>query len=53
MLDCETVRELALTLPEVEEHDHWGRPSFRVSGERGSWFMTQPGQERAIQATHY
>ena len=33
MLDCEAVRELALALPEVEEHDHWGCPSFRVKGK--------------------
>ena len=33
MLDCESVRALALALPEVEEHDHWGRPSFRVRGK--------------------
>jgi hypothetical protein len=25
-------RRLALSLPEAEERDHWGRPSFRVRG---------------------
>ncbi len=37
MTDLQTVRELALALPEVEEYDHWGRPSFRV---RGKIFVT-------------
>ena len=46
MLDAQTVRELALALPEVEEHDHWGRPSFRV---RGKIFATLwPDQQRAM-----
>jgi hypothetical protein len=46
MLDCETVRELALALPEVEEQDHWGRPSFRV---RGKIFATLwPDEQRAM-----
>jgi len=46
MLDCETVRELALALPEVEEHEHSGRPSFRV---RGKIFVTLwPDEQRAM-----
>jgi hypothetical protein len=46
MLDPQTVRELALALPEVEEHDHWGRPSFRV---RGKIFATLwPDEQRAM-----
>jgi hypothetical protein len=32
-MDAEGFRRLALTLPEVEEHDHFGRPSFRVRGK--------------------
>jgi len=31
MLSNDQVRQLALALPEAEEHDHRGRPSFRVS----------------------
>jgi hypothetical protein len=31
-LDPAAVRRLALTLPEVIEADHHGRPSFRVAG---------------------
>ncbi|HEY0739616.1 MAG TPA: MmcQ/YjbR family DNA-binding protein [Herpetosiphonaceae bacterium] len=46
MIDCETVRALALALPEVEEHDHWGRPSFRV---RNKIFATLwPDEQRAV-----
>ncbi len=46
MITLETVRELALALPEVEEQDHWGRPSFRV---RGKIFATLwPAEQRAM-----
>lgn len=30
MLSTDAVRALALKLPESEEHDHWGKPSFRT-----------------------
>jgi hypothetical protein len=36
-MDLDGLRALALALPEAEEHDHFGRPSFRV---RGKIFMT-------------
>ena len=46
MITLETVRELALALPEVEEQDHWGRPSFRV---RAKIFATLwPAEQRAM-----
>ena len=46
MLDAQAVRELALALPEVEEQDHWGRPSF---GVRGKIFATLwPDEQRAM-----
>jgi hypothetical protein len=46
MIAAETVRALALALPEVEEHDHWGRPSFRV---RNKIFVTLwPDEQRAV-----
>jgi hypothetical protein len=46
MIDCETVRQLALALPEAEAHEHWGRPSFRV---KGKIFATLwPEQQRAM-----
>jgi hypothetical protein len=31
--DLDTVRRLALALPETTEEDHHGRPSFRVRGK--------------------
>lgn len=34
-----TVRAIALSLPEAEEHPHFDRPSFRV---RGKTFVTLP-----------
>jgi hypothetical protein len=31
-MTIDQVRKLALALPEVTEHDHWGNPSFRIRG---------------------
>jgi hypothetical protein len=46
MLDSQTLRELALALPETEEQDHRGHPSFRV---RGKVFATLwPDEQRAV-----
>lgn len=33
MVSVETARKLALSLPETEEKDHFGAPSFRVRGK--------------------
>jgi hypothetical protein len=33
MLSPQTARKLALALPEAEEHDHFGSPSFRIRGK--------------------
>lgn len=30
MVTADQVRTFALSLPQAEEHDHWGKPSFRV-----------------------
>jgi hypothetical protein len=30
MVTAEQARTISLSLPEAEEHDHWGKPSFRV-----------------------
>lgn len=43
MITTDTVRQLALALPEVEEHDHWGKPSFRI---RKKIFATPWEKER-------
>jgi hypothetical protein len=32
-VDEDGLRRLALAMPEAEEHDHFGRPSFRVRGK--------------------
>lgn len=46
MVTPEAVRQIALSLPEVVEQDHFGMPSFRV---KGKIFMTlQPGLNRAM-----
>lgn len=33
MVSINTARDLAMSLPEVEERDHFGSPSFRVRGK--------------------
>ncbi len=33
MMDLETARQIALSLPGVVEQDHFGRPSFRVNNK--------------------
>ena len=42
MTSMREIREIALDLPEAVEHDHFGRPSFRV---RGRIFATVPDAE--------
>jgi hypothetical protein len=32
-MDADEARKLALSLPEADEQDHHGRPSFRVAGK--------------------
>jgi hypothetical protein len=45
-LTIEDVRQMALSLSEVEEHQHWDRPSFRV---KGKIFLTLwPVEQRAV-----
>jgi hypothetical protein len=44
-MDHDDVRALALALPEAQEHDHFGRPSFRV---RNRIFITLPELGRAV-----
>jgi hypothetical protein len=33
MVTTDEVRSLALSLPEAEEHDHWGKLSFRIQNK--------------------
>jgi hypothetical protein len=32
MIDIETARQIALSLPNTEEYDHFGRPAFKIKG---------------------
>lgn len=43
-MDADDVRRIALALPRAEEHDHFGRPSFRVGTKL---FVTLPEAGRA------
>ena len=46
MVDMDTVRKLALSYPETDEHDHWGRPSFRV--KKKIFATLWPIEKRAV-----
>jgi len=46
MVDIESVRKLALSFPETDEHDHWGRPSFRV--KKKIFCTLWPIEKRAV-----
>lgn len=46
MITAAAARKMALRLPEAEERDHWGRPSFRV---RSKIFATLwPREQKAV-----
>jgi len=34
MVDLETARQIALSQPDAEEFDHFGRPAFRIKKKR-------------------
>jgi len=34
MISIETARQIALSLPDTEEYDHFGRPAFKIKGKR-------------------
>jgi hypothetical protein len=34
MADIETARQIALSLPDTEEYNHFGRPAFKIRGKR-------------------
>src|SRR5471030_1249252 len=34
MISNETARQIALSLPDTEEYDHFGRPAFKIRGKR-------------------
>ena len=33
MVDIETARQIALSLPDTEEYNHFGRPAFKIKGK--------------------
>jgi hypothetical protein len=59
MSGADDARKLALALPEATEHDHHGRPSFRVAGkifatlwddDHMNVMVDEPGVLTAVQA---
>jgi hypothetical protein len=49
MLSWEAAQKLALSLPEVEERDHFGSPSFRVKGKIFAQLSAQcKSEQRAL-----
>jgi hypothetical protein len=59
MVSTDDARRLALSLPDTVEHDHHGRPSFRVAGrifatlwdpEHMNVMLDEPGIRTAVQA---
>lgn len=34
MIAIEKAREIALSLPDTEEYDHFGKPAFKIKGKR-------------------
>ena len=33
MADLETARQIALSFPDIEEYNHFGRPAFKIKGK--------------------
>jgi hypothetical protein len=47
MINIETARQIALSMPDVEEYDHFGRPAFKIRGK--STFATLwPAENRMM-----
>ncbi len=40
-MDIGKARDLALSMPDAEERDHFGNPSYRIKTKGGRVFMTQ------------
>jgi hypothetical protein len=34
MANIETAKQIALSMPDTEEYDHFGRPAFKIKGKR-------------------
>lgn len=48
MLSWETAHRLALSLPDAEERDHFGSPSFRVNGKIFAQLSDQTHQQGRV-----
>jgi hypothetical protein len=47
VIDIETARQIALSLPGTEEYDHFGRPAFKIKGER-TFATLWPAEHRVM-----
>ncbi len=47
MIDIETARQIALSLPGTEEYDHFGRPAFKITGKR-TFATLWPAENRVM-----
>ncbi|MDB5143167.1 MAG: MmcQ/YjbR family DNA-binding protein [Mucilaginibacter sp.] len=47
MIDMETARQIALSLPDTEEYDHFGRPAFKIKGKR-TFATLWPAEKRMM-----
>jgi hypothetical protein len=47
MTDMETARQIALSLPDTEEYDHFGRPAFKIKGKR-TFATLWPAEKRMM-----
>ena len=47
MINIETARQLALSLPNTEEYDHFGRPAFKIKGKR-TFATLWPAEQRMM-----
>jgi hypothetical protein len=47
MTNIETARQLALSLPDTEEYDHFGRPAFKIKNKR-TFASLWPAEQRMM-----
>jgi hypothetical protein len=47
MINIETARQIALSLPDTEEYDHFGRPAFKIRGKR-TFATLWPAEQRIM-----
>lgn len=48
VLSWQAARELALSLPDAEERDHFGSPSFRVKGKIFAQLSARDNEEQRV-----